>query len=463
MKSMSPLRRSLMTRSHSLTPSLSSIRHHPFLSTASTLVADVPPPLIYPSERIKAVLLENIHPMAEEILAREGYEVESHTRALSGQELIDVAGDANLLGIRSKTLLNDAFFESVGWQERRLFGIGCFCIGTNQVALNSASDSGVAVYNAPFSNTRSVAEKTIAEIIALNRKLFQRSVECHAGIWNKSATGSHEVRGTTLGIIGYGRIGSQLSVLAELLGMRVLFYDPIKCLPLGNAEQVDSLQELLSKSDSVSMHVPASEATNNMMNEETFKWMKPGAFLINNARGSTIDIKALADALDSGRVGGCAIDVFPEEPEKNGEAFDTALRGLPNVILTPHIGGSTEEAQVNIAVEVASKLVRFINDGSSTTAVNIPEVELTQLGKDRTRLLHMHHNVPGVLSKIHNVLSDFGINVTAQHLQSNNRHSYIILEVEHFHAATVSRELGKIEETIFLRCVGGEQKDAESV
>lgn len=408
-------------------------------------------PFHYPDPQTKVVLLENIHPRAKAIFEKEGYLVEVHKGALSGQELIDVAGDANILGIRSKTQLDKKFFDTIGWHENRLWGVGCFCIGTNQVALEDSADHGVAVFNAPFSNTRSVAEKTIAEIIALNRQLFQRSSDLHLGKWNKSASGAHEVRGTTLGIVGYGRIGSQLSVLAELLGMRVVFYDPVKCLPLGNAVQVESLKELLEISDAVSLHVPASETTFEMMNAATLSQMKPGAFLINNARGSTIDVNALAESLKSGHVGGCAIDVFPLEPERNGEPFDTPLRNIPNVILTPHIGGSTEEAQSNIGVEVAHKLIRFIKDGSSATACNIPEVELAQVRNDNIRILHMHYNVPGVLSKIHNVLSDFGINVNAQHLQSNARHSYIILEIEAFHAATVTRELNKIKETICLR------------
>ena len=358
-------------------------------AAASDLIQETP--LVYPLEQTKVVLLENIHPRAVEIFEEAGYLVETHKPALSGQELVDVAGNANILGIRSKTQLTPEFFETMGWHKERLCSVGCFCIGTNQVALEKAADNGVAVFNAPFSNTRSVAEKTISEIIALNRKLFHRSQELHQGIWNKSATGSHEVRGTTLGIIGYGRIGSQLSVLAELLGMKVIFYDPVKCLPLGNAVQVESLKELLEQSDAVSLHVPASPTTRNMMNATTLSYMKPGAHLINNARGSVIDIEALADALRSGHLGGCAIDVFPVEPEKNGQTFDTPLRGLDNVILTPHVGGSTEEAQSNIAVEVASKLVRFMNDGASTTSVNVPEVELTKdVSQNHIRILHMH-------------------------------------------------------------------------
>ncbi|ETW04776.1 phosphoglycerate dehydrogenase, variant [Aphanomyces invadans] len=315
-------------------------------------------PTSFPLKKVKVVLLENIHPRAIEIFENEGYTIETYKGALSGQELIDVAGDANILGIRSKTQLDRSFFDSIGWHKHRLWAVGCFCIGTNQVDLASAAKFGVPVFNAPFSNTRSVAEKTLGEIIALQRKLFERSTDLHAGVWKKSATGAHEVRGTTLGIVGYGRIGSQVSVLAELLGMKVVFYDPLKCLPLGNATQLDSLQELLSVADAVTLHVPATNDTRNMINADTIKLMKPGSFVINNARGTVVDLQALAEALKSGHLSGAAVDVFPVEPAKNGEPFSTPLQGLTNVILTPHIGGSTEEAQGNIAVEVASKLVR---------------------------------------------------------------------------------------------------------
>uniref|UniRef100_K3WD61 2-oxoglutarate reductase n=1 Tax=Globisporangium ultimum (strain ATCC 200006 / CBS 805.95 / DAOM BR144) TaxID=431595 RepID=K3WD61_GLOUD len=410
-------------------------------------------PVTYPLNKVKVVLLENIHPRAVQVFEREGYTVETHKRALSGEELARIAGDANILGIRSKTQLDKEFFSTIGWHEHRLWAVGCFCIGTNQVALQDSASYGIPVFNAPFSNTRSVAEKTLSEVIALHRKLFLRSTELHQGIWTKSATGSHEVRGTTLGIVGYGRIGSQISVLAELLGMKVVFYDPIKCLPLGNARQVDTLEELLAMSDAVTLHVPATADTKNMINAKTIAHMKDGALLVNNARGTVIDIEAAAEAIRCGKLGGLAVDVFPEEPEKNGEPFDTPLRGLPNVILTPHIGGSTEEAQGNIAVEVASKLVRYINNGSTTTSTNTPELDMQPIRNNSMRILHMHQNVPGVLGKIHSVLSDYGINVTSQYLQSDPRHGYIALEVEKFHAKIVTRELKKIKETIFLRTI----------
>jgi D-3-phosphoglycerate dehydrogenase / 2-oxoglutarate reductase len=410
-------------------------------------------PVAYPLDKIKVVLLENIHPRAVEVFQREGYQIESYKPALSGAELAEIGGDAHILGIRSKTQLDADFFNGVGWHENRLWAVGCFCIGTNQVALQDAANYGIPVFNAPFSNTRSVAEKTLSEVIALHRKLFLRSSELHEGIWNKSATGSHEVRGTTLGVVGYGRIGSQISVLAELLGMKVIFYDPVKCLPLGNARQVDTLEELLQQSDAVTLHVPAIDSTKKMINAKTIAQMKDGALLINNARGSVVDLEAAAEAIQSGKLGGLAVDVFPVEPEKNGQSFDTPLRGLPNVILTPHIGGSTEEAQENIAVEVASKLVRYVNSGATTTSVNTPELEMLPIRANSMRILHFHENVPGVLSKIHSVLSDYGVNVTSQYLQSNPRHGYIALEVQKIHSEIVERELAKIKETILLRTV----------
>ncbi|RHY50574.1 hypothetical protein DYB28_001290 [Aphanomyces astaci] len=380
------------------------VRRHPSLLSKTHVAffsSYLDRPTSFPLKKVKVVLLENIHPRAIEIFENEGYTIETYKGALSGQELIDVAGDANILGIRSKTQLDRSFFESIGWHNHRLWAVGCFCIGTNQVDLAGAAKYGVPVFNAPFSNTRSVAEKTLCEIIALQRKLFERSTDLHTGLWKKSATGAHEVRGTTLGIIGYGRIGSQVSVLAELLGMKVVFYDPLKCLPLGNATQLDSLQELLQVADGVTLHVPATSDTKNMINADTIQLMKPGSFVINNARGTVVDLHALADALKSG-----------------------------------HLSG-----------------VRFLNEGTSTTATNIPEVDLGVPVSGNIRILHMHHNVPGVLSKIHAVLSDYGINVSAQFLQSNSQHSYIILEVEPFHAKLITRELKKIKETIFLRAL----------
>lgn len=401
----------------------------------------------YPLHKIKVVLLENIHPVAVEILQRDGFTVESHARALSGEELLSVAADAHLIGIRSKTQLTPEFFA----QAQRLWAVGCFCIGTNQVALGAAADRGIAVFNAPFSNTRSVAEVTIAEIIALNRGLFTRSAQMHRGEWIKSASGFHEVRGRTLGIIGYGRIGSQVSVLAEALGMRVLYFDTANCLPLGNAQCRGSLESLLEECDVVSVHVPSTAATRNLIGAPQFARMKKGALLINNARGDVVDVDALADALKRGHLGGAAVDVFPKEPESNQEAFESPLRGLENVILTPHIAGSTEEAQRNIGEEVATKLSRFMNNGSTSTAVNVPQVDLPMLHEGRHRILHFHHNVPGVLSKIHRIMADLNVNITAEYLQSNPKHSYVIIDVDPAHGETVKSKLAEIPETIRVR------------
>ncbi len=401
----------------------------------------------YPLHKIKAVLLENIHPAAARALEAEGFTVESHTRALSDRELLDAAGDAHLIGIRSRTRLTADFFE----RAPRLWAVGCFCIGANQVALSEAASRGVAVFNAPFSNTRSVAELTIAEIIALHRGLFSRSAQMHRGQWSKSASGAHEVRARTLGIVGYGRIGSQVSILAEALGMRVLFFDSARCLPLGNAQPRDSLDDLLAHSDVVSLHVPSTPATRRMIAAPQLARMKPGACLINNARGDVIDLDALAHALRSGHLAGAAVDVFPDEPESNHDPFTSPLIGLDSVILTPHIAGSTEEAQRNIADEVSTKLIRFMNNGSTSAAVNVPQVDLPMLHQGQHRILHYHHNVPGVLSKVHRVIADQGVNITAEFLQSDPKHSYVIIDVDPTHGDALKAGLGEIPETIRVR------------
>jgi D-3-phosphoglycerate dehydrogenase / 2-oxoglutarate reductase len=379
-----------------------------------------------PRHKIRVVLFENVHDRAAELLSRRGYDVERVPGSLTGDELVEAAGDAHMVGIRSKTQLEADFFE----RTKHLWAVGCFCIGTNQVDLTAAASRGVAVFNAPFSNTRSVAEKTICEIIALHRRLFDRSRAMHEGRWEKSASGSHEIRGKTLGIVGYGRIGSQLSVLAEAMGMRVLYYDVVDTLPLGNAVQCASLDALLEESDVVTLHVPATGATKNMIGAAELARMKEGAFLINNARGSVVDLAALREALQSGHIGGAAVDVFPEEPAKNQDTFEAPLKGLDNVILTPHIGGSTAEAQRNIAEEVGSKLITLMDNGSTTTCVNLPEVQLPVLHEDHRRVLHIHENVPGVLAKLHAVTSDMGMNIGAEHLQSDPKQSYVIIDVK---------------------------------
>ena len=379
-----------------------------------------------PRHKIKVVLFENVHPRAAELLSARGYDVEPVNGSLSGDELVEAAGGAHMVGIRSKTQLTRDFFE----RTRHLWAVGCFCIGTNQVDLDAAAEKGVSVFNAPFSNTRSVAEKTICEIIALHRRLFDRSRAMHDGRWEKSAAGANEIRGKTLGIVGYGRIGSQLSVLAESMGLRVMYHDVVDTRPLGNAVQAASLDELLAQSDVVSLHVPATGATANMITQRELSQMKPGAYLINNARGSVIDLGALERALRDGHIGGAAIDVFPEEPAKNDAQFAPPLQGLPNVILTPHIGGSTAEAQRNIAEEVGQKLITMMDNGSTTTSVNLPEVQLPVLHEDHRRVLHIHQNVPGVLAKLHTIASELGMNIAAQHLQSDPARSYVIFDVK---------------------------------
>jgi D-3-phosphoglycerate dehydrogenase len=412
-----------------------------------TRAHDQPEATSYPLHKIKVVLLEGVHALAEESLAGAGYQVERHAGALEGDDLVAVAGDAHLLGIRSKTRLTPAFFEAAS----RLWGVGCFCIGTNQVALESAADAGVAVFNAPFANTRSVAEMTIAEIIGLARGVFEASHDLRAGRWRKTAAGRHEVRGRTLGIVGYGHIGSQVSVLAEAMGMRVCFFDIAHRLPLGNAEPVDSLDDLLARADVVTLHVPGTARTRGLISAERISQMRPGSLLINNARGDVVDLDALAAALRTGRIGGAAVDVFPSEPTGDTDAFESPLTGAPNVVLTPHIGGSTEEAQRSIALEVAGKLARYMNNGSTLGSVNLPEVDLPTLRGGAHRILHYHRNVPGVLSKLHTMIADLGVNITAEHLQSNARFGYVILDVEEARGEEIKQGLAKIPETVRVR------------
>ncbi|MEM1165966.1 MAG: phosphoglycerate dehydrogenase [Planctomycetota bacterium] len=400
-----------------------------------------------PLHKIKVVLLENIHPRAAALLEDAGYTIERHETALAGDDLVHAAGDAHMLGIRSKTHLTPDFFD----RANTLWAVGAFCIGTNQIDLAAAGARGVACFNAPFSNTRSVAEKVICEIIALHRRLFDRSAQMHKGRWRKSASNAHEIRGRTLGIVGYGRIGSQLSVLAESLGMHVLYHDEVQVLPLGNAHQADNLDDLLSRADVVSLHVPDLAATRNLITARELAAMPRGAFLINNSRGSVVNIAHLADALASGHLGGAAIDVFPEEPSSNEETFTSPLQGLDNVILTPHIGGSTVEAQENIAVEVGTKLVRLMNNGSTTTAVNLPEVDLPSLHPQHHRLIHVHRNVPGVLQQINHATAEAGINVAAQYLQSGAETSYMIMDVDQAGSEQLLQSLRAIPQTIRAR------------
>lgn len=417
----------------------------------------------FPKSKIRVVLMEGIHARAEELLVEEGFAVESHAKSLEGAALETAVrgsksadGGVHVLGIRSKTEVTASLVEKAP----RLLAVGCFCIGTDQVDLRGACLRGVPVFNSPFSNTRSVAELTVAEIVALHRRLAQRSEQMHRGVWDKSAAGAHEVRGRTLGIVGYGRIGSQVSVLAEAMGMRVIFFDVRSVLPLGNARGVKTLKELLAASDVVTLHVPETEQTRGMIGRDELAQMRRGAHLVNNARGSIVDVGALAAAVRSGRLGGAAVDVFPDEPGGKGESFKSELCGLDNVILTPHVGGSTEEAQASIAEDVAAKLIRFINNGSTAGAANVPEVELPEQaaptgagkgGRRRHRILHFHRNVPGVLSKMHTIIAQVGANIAAEYLQTNADIGYVVLDVDPTDAAAIVERLRTIPETIRVR------------
>jgi D-3-phosphoglycerate dehydrogenase len=393
---------------------------------------------------MKAVLLENIHPQAVALLNAQGVkDVKTFSGALEGKELEAALKDANLLGLRSKTQLTREIMDAAP----NLLAAGCFCIGTDQVDLKAASARGIAVFNAPYANTRSVAELVIGEIIALMRRIPEKSRAAHAGDWLKSADGSTEVRGKTLGIVGYGHIGTQLSVLAEALGMRVMFYDVVDKLSLGNAQKILKLDDLLKQSDVVSLHVPATIDTENMIDARTIKKMKKGAYLINAARGNIVDLDALADAIKSGYLAGAAIDVFPEEPHSKGDKFRSPLQGLPNVILTPHIGGSTLEAQENIASDVADKLLRYALHGMTDGSVNLPNVVIPQSRGARFR--HIHRNVPGVMAKINDVFSSRGLNVAGQYLQTDADCGYAVIDIDgKANHAEILRALSEIPGTI---------------
>jgi len=410
----------------------------------------------FPKSRIRVLLLEGVHGRAREAFEREGFQIEEVRGALDRDGLAERIGEVHVLGIRSKSQIDGGLLSAA----RRLLTVGCFCIGTNQVDVRAGRARGVPVFNSPFSNTRSVAELTIAEIVALHRRLFDRSKALHAGEWRKSAAGAHEVRGRTLGIVGYGHIGSQVSVLAEAMGMQVVFYDIMPKLALGNARPVGSLDELLERSDVVTLHVPATPATRELMDESRIGRMRPGGMLINNARGSVVDLGALGRALEAGRLGGAALDVFPEEPASSGERFACELQGLENVILTPHIGGSTEEAQEAIATDVASKLIRFVNVGSTTGAVNVPEVDLPEqphpdsMEADERRphrILHFHRNVPGVLSKMHQLIASAGGNITGEYLRTHEDVGYVVLDVDPTDTDPIVEGLRGIPETIRVR------------
>jgi D-3-phosphoglycerate dehydrogenase / 2-oxoglutarate reductase len=380
----------------------------------------------YPRNKIKILLLENISDSAIEEFKFNGYEeIKRISGALSEEDLCKAIKGVHILGIRSKTHLTDKIIEKAD----KLLAIGCFCIGINQVDLKAATERGIAVFNAPYSNTRSVAELVIGLCVMLIRKIVDKNIAAHRGVWLKEATGSFELRGKTLGIIGYGNIGSQVSVMAEALGMNVIYYDIATKLPHGNARQERDLSELLKKSNIVTLHVPSDPTTRNIINEDTLSLMQPGSILINHARGDVVDLEALKKYVEKGIIAGAAIDVFPVEPEKNGDSFSTVLQSLPNVILTPHIGGSTEEAQANIGLDVTAKLINYLEFGTSNGSHTVPPVSLPpQAGTHR--ILHIHQNIPGVLGEINSKLSDRGINILGQYLKTNEAIGYVILDID---------------------------------
>ena len=401
----------------------------------------------YPKEKINILFLENISDVAVKQFKDAGYaNVKKFAGALSEAELIKEIKHTHILGIRSKTQVTPAVLEAA----QKLQTIGCFCIGVNQVNLGGATNQGVAVFNAPYSNTRSVAELVIGASIILVRKILDKNKAAHEGVWMKDATGSHELRGKTMGIIGYGNIGSQVSVLAESIGMKVLFYDTETKLPLGNARDSKNLKELLQQSDVVTLHVPELSSTKNLINKTSLTHFKKGAVLLNYARGEVVDLSALSKAIVSGHIGGAAIDVFPVEPEKNGDVFTSVLQGLPNVLLTPHIGGSTQEAQSNIGQDVSNKLFQYLEKGISTGSHTIPALALpAQEGAHR--ILHIHKNVPGVLSQINTLLSKNNINILAQYLKTNDAIGYVVLDVDKSLSKHAIDLLRSVHETIKVR------------
>ncbi len=403
--------------------------------------------LSFPKEKIRVLLLEGIHTAAEESFRAADYcNVERVRGTLPQDELFARVTGVHILGIRSKTRVDARILQSAP----QLLAVGCFCIGTDQVELGAATAKGIAVFNAPFSNTRSVAELTIAEVVMLARRAVQRSMDLHAGRWNKSASGCMEVRQKTIGIVGYGHIGPQVGLLAEALGMKVIFHDISRKLPLGNAQQLTSLEEVLMGSDFVTLHVPDTPLTRGMIGAEQLSLMRKGSFLLNLSRGTVVDLPALRAALLSGHIAGSAVDVFPQEPGSSSEPFVSELRGLPNVILTPHIGGSTEEAQRNIGIEVADALIKFSDTGSSTGCVNLPEVELPLL-KESHRVLNIHRDVPGVLGSINGLVAAMGANINRQFLNTRNGVGYLIMDVERSLSRAIKTKIDALDTNIRTR------------
>ncbi len=398
-------------------------------------------------EPINVLLLENIHSVAEEAFRTRNFGgVDKHSGALPEEQLIERLADVQILGIRSKTNITRRVIESAP----KLIAIGCFCIGTDQVDIDAATRHGVAVFNAPFSNTRSVAELTIAEVIMLARRAVQRSMELHDGRWEKSAKGCMEVRRKTIGIIGYGHIGPQVGLLAESLGMRVVFHDIVKKLPLGNARQVNDLGELLKISDFVTLHVPDTSQTRKMISQEQLQQMPKGSYLLNLSRGSVVDITALQAALKSGHLSGAALDVFPKEPNSGKDPFQSELRGLENVILTPHIGGSTEEAQRNIGLEVSDALIAYAESGTSDGCANLPEVHMPAM-EDSFRILNIHTDVPGVLSRINGLIAGMSVNIKAQSYNTRSGIGYLIMDVERSLSRNIGGQIESLDSNIRTR------------
>jgi len=404
-------------------------------------------PTSYPRARIRVLLVEGIHPAAEALFREHGYtHITTAPGALTGKELLEATRQVHLLGSRSKTLLNESFFAKA----QKLIACGCFCIGTNQVDLPAATRAGIGVFNSPYSNTRSVAELVIAHAISLLRKVPEKSLAAHEGRWLKASRHSHEVRGKTLGIVGYGHIGSQVSVLAESLGMRVVYHDIVPRLSLGNAVPVATLDTLCRQADAVTLHVPGSPLTRNLFDSRRLRRMKKGAVLINLSRGDVLDAGALRDSLADGHLGGAAVDVFAKEPSGNDEPFRSPLQGLPNVILTPHIGGSTEEAQRQIGIDVATQMIRYLETGNSTGSLTVPALSLPVQHKAH-RLLHIHENVPGVLGEINGLLSALKVNILGQYLKTNERIGYVVLDIDARTPAGVMKALGGVPHTIRVR------------
>ena len=402
----------------------------------------------FPRENLNIVLFEGIHDSAVETFVKAGYTtVRRFPKALDGEELKDALSNAHFIGIRSRTKMTAEMIAAA----EKLVGIGCFCIGTNQVDLQAAARRGIPVFNAPHSNTRSVAEMVLAECVFLVRGLFDKSRAAHEGRWMKSASGSHELRGKTLGIVGYGHIGSQTSILAEAFGMRVIYFDVQPKLPMGNARQVDSLEQLLGEADLVTLHVPQDPSTENLLSADRIRQMKKGGMLINASRGNVVDLDAAAEALRAGALGGAAIDVFPVEPGSNQEAFHSPLQGLDNVILTPHIGGSTQEAQQNIGVEVGSKLLGYSDLGRTIGAVNFPNISLPPSGDGAHRLLHIHENKFGVLGAINAAVAETGSNVLGQYLGTTADIGYVVMDVDHESSPELLEALRGIDGTIRVR------------